>query len=125
MDEQPSGRRDWAITFVGRLCLIGWVSAILYEAFDFLTPLRQICLFFGPWACIIALLNAVGLLLIRRQGIFLVFALIILPPTIHFGFVLRNIAVEKKWIDPRDFGGPGTSEKADEKEEGSGRKFSR
>ena len=45
MDEHPAGKRDWAITFVGRLCLIGWVTAILYETFDFLTPLRQVCLY--------------------------------------------------------------------------------
>lgn len=125
MDEQPAGKRDWAITFVGRLCLIGWVAAILYEAFDFLTPMRQVCLFFGPWACIIALLNAVGLLLIRRQGIFLVFALIILPPTIHFGFVLRNIAVEKKWIDPREFGGRAKPDKSETEEVSTERKSSR
>lgn len=98
MDDQPAQKRDWAIIFVSRLCLIGWVCAILYEAFDFLPLVRQVCLFFGPWACVIALLNSVVFLLARRQGIFFVFALIAIPPTIHFGYVLKNIAVEKKWI---------------------------
>jgi hypothetical protein len=122
MDDQPAKKRDWAIVFLGRLCLIGWVCAILYEAFDFLKPMRQICLFFGPWACVIALLNGLALLLIRRQGIFLVFVLIAIPPTIHFGFILRNIAIEKKLIDPHEFGGH--TEKG-RKDDISERKFSR
>ncbi|WP_010588172.1 hypothetical protein [Schlesneria paludicola] len=95
MADEPDRRRDWAVTFLGRLCLIGWTCAILYEAFDFLKPVRQICLLFGPWACVIALVNAIGLLLIRRRGIFLLFLLLIIPPTVHFGMVLRNIADQK------------------------------
>ena len=122
MDDQPTKKRDWAIVFLGRICLIGWVCAILYEAFDFLKPMRQFCLVFGPWACVIALLNGLALLLIRRQGIFLVFVLIIIPPTIHFGIVLRNIAINKKLIDPHEFGGPAETEP---KEDSSERKFSR
>ena len=122
MDDQPARKRDWAITFIGRLCLIGWVCAILYEAFDFLKPVRQVCLFFGPWACVIAILNSLAMLSIRRQGIFLVFFLMTIPPTVHFGLVLRNIAIEKKWIDSRDFGGPA---EVDRKDDISERKFSR
>src|SRR5437667_84144 len=98
MDDDSGKKRDWAVVFIGRLCLIAWVSAILYEAFDFLKPIRQLCLFFGPWACLIALMNSLAFLLMRRQGIFFVFALIVIPPSIHFGFVIKNIAVEKKWI---------------------------
>lgn len=96
--DDSAPKRDWAIVFISRLCLIAWVSAILYEAFDFLPPVRQVCLFFGPWACVIALLNSLVFLLMRRQGLFFVFALIVIPPTIHFGNVLKNIAIQKKWI---------------------------
>jgi len=120
MDDEPAKKRDWAITFVGRLCLIAWVSAILYESFDFLKPVRQICLYFGPWACIIALLNSLALLLIRRQGIFLVFVLITVPPTIHFGVVLRNIAVEKKWFQTHE---PDSATETERKEVDSERKL--
>lgn len=95
MADKPDRRRDWAVTFLGRLCLIGWTCAILYETFDFLKPVRQLCLLFGPWACIIALVNAVGLLLIRRRAIFVLFLLLIIPPTFHFGMVIRNIADQK------------------------------
>jgi hypothetical protein len=102
MGEVPPKKPDWAIPFLTRLCLIGWVCAILYEAFDFLRPVRQLCLLFGPWACIIALLNAVTLLLIRRRGIFLFFILVALPPAVHFGFILRNIAIEKKLIQSHE-----------------------
>jgi hypothetical protein len=98
MDDDSSRKRDWAIIFVSRLCLISWVSAILYETFDFLPPVRQMCLFFGPWACVIALLNSLVFLLIRRQGVFFVFALITIPPSIEFGYVLKNIVVEKRWF---------------------------
>jgi hypothetical protein len=100
MSDEPAKKRDWAVPFLGRLCLIAWVCMILYEAFDFLKPIRQICLLFGPWACLIALFNALTLLFIRRQGIFFIFLLISIPPTIHFGLVLKNIAIEKKWLEP-------------------------
>ena len=100
MADEPEKKRDWAVPFLGRLCLIGWVCAILYETFDFLKPVRQLCLLFGPWACIIAIVNGLGLMLIRRQGIFLVFVLAALPPAIHFGIVIRNIAIEKHLIGP-------------------------
>ena len=98
MADEPDKKRDWAVTFLGRLCLIGWTCVILYEAFDFLKPVRQLCLLFGPWACLIALVNAIAFLLIRRQGIFLLFVLVIIPPTIHFGMIIRNIAVEKQLL---------------------------
>ena len=99
MDDQPDKKPDWAIPFLSRLCLIGWVCAILYEAFDFLKPVRQLCLVFGPWACAIAVLNGLFLFLIRRRALILVLVLIAVPPTLFFGMVLKNIAIEKKWID--------------------------
>ena len=98
MADENAKKPDWAIAFLGRLCLIGWVCAILYESFDFFTPLRNACLLFGPWACVLALLNGISLLLMRRQGIFLFFVLLVIPPSIHFGFVLKNVAIEKKWF---------------------------
>ncbi len=127
MADEPAKKRDWAVAFLGRICLIGWICAIFYEAFDFLKPVRQICLFFGPWACVIALLHSLALWTIRRQGIFLIFILIALPPTIHFGYVLRNIAVEKKWIDPTEFGGPAVTapKETEPKEEAPDRSLSR
>ena len=100
MSDEAARKSDWAIVLVGRLCLIGWVSAILYECFDFLKPIRQIFLTVGPWICLLALLHALAFLLIRRQGIFLVFLLISIPPSIHFGIVLKNIASEKKNVEP-------------------------
>ena len=102
MGEASTKKSDWAIPFLGRLCLIAWVCAILYEAFDFVKPVRQVCLLFGPWACVLALLNALGFLYLRRQGIFLIFLLISIPPTVHFGLILKNIVIEKKWIAPAD-----------------------
>lgn len=122
MTDEPARKRDWAVVFLGRICLIAWVCAILYETLDFVKPVRQVCLFFGPWACVIALLNGLVLLISRRQGIFLVFMLIAIPPSIHFGYVLRNIAVEKNWIDSAEFGGSQTTEP---KEEVPEREFSR
>lgn len=99
MSEERRVKRDWAIAFLGRLCLIAWVCAILYEAFDFLPIVRRTCLLFGPWACVIALMNAVALLFIRRQAVFLFFILITLPPSIHFGLVLKNIAIERQLFE--------------------------
>lgn len=110
MSDDASAKRDWAIVLVGRLCLMGWVCAILYECFDFLKPVRQIFLTVGPWICLVALLHALAFFLIRRQGIFLVFILIAVPPTIHFGIVLRNIAVEEKWIAPAESRGAAPTE---------------
>ena len=105
MTDEPVNKPDWSIAFLGRLCLIGWLCAVLYETFDFFKPIRQVFLLFGFWSCVIASLNALGLLVIRRQGIFLIFVLVAILPTIHFGFVMRNIAVQKKLIDPAEFGG--------------------
>jgi len=102
MSDDAPKRTDWAITFIGRLCLIGWICAIFYEAFDFFSPVRQFSLLFGPWACIIALINAFVLLMLRRQGIFLLFFLLTLPPTVHFGIVLKNIVVARKWFSPAE-----------------------
>jgi hypothetical protein len=96
MDDDSAKKKDWAIIFLFRLCLIGWAGAILYETFAFAPIIRQLCLLFGPWACVIALVHSVSLLLIRRQGIFFIFALVIIPPTYHFGLVLRNIVEQKK-----------------------------
>ncbi len=100
MSDESASKSDWAIVLTGRLCLMGWVCAILYECFDFFRPVRQLFFTVGPWICLIALLHAIVFLLVRRQGIFLVFVLIAVPPTIHFGIVLRNIAIENKLIDP-------------------------
>ena len=99
MSDQPAKKSDWAVAFVGRLCLIGWICAILYESFDFFTPVRKVCLLFGPWALILALINSLAMLMIRRQSIFLVFIVLSIPPSIHFGLVLRNIAIEKKLFE--------------------------
>lgn len=100
MSRERAVKRDWAVAFLGRLCLIAWVCAMLYEAFDFLPFVRRVCLLFGPWACVIALLNAFALLLIRRQGVFLVFLLLTAPPAIHFGLVLNNIAKDRGYFEP-------------------------
>lgn len=100
MSDDSTNKSTWAITLVGRLCLIGWICAILYESFDFLPRVRQAFLTVGPWICLLALLHALAFLLIRRQGIFLVFVLIAIPPTIHFGMILRNIADESKTLIP-------------------------
>ena len=102
MSEERVAKRDWAVAFLGRLSLIAWICAILYETFDFLPIVRRACLLFGPWACVIALLNAVAFLFIRRQGVFVFFILVTLPPTIHFALVLKNIAIERQLIDPAD-----------------------
>jgi hypothetical protein len=99
MSDQPAKKSDWAVAFVGRLCLIGWICAILYESFDFFTPIRKVCLLFGPWALILALINSLAMLMIRRQSIFLVFIVLSIPPSIHFGLVLRNIVIEKKLFE--------------------------
>ncbi len=93
MSDKPEKSNAWAIALVGRLCLIGWISVILYECFDFVPWARQIFLAVGPWICLLAFLHALVYFFLRRQGIFLVFMLITLPPTIYFGIVLRNIAV--------------------------------
>ena len=100
-DESPK-KPDWAIVFLSRLCVIGWVCAIFYETLlydpmEFFKPFRQMFLLFGVWACAIALIHAVALVLIRRQGIFVFFLLITIPPSIHFGYIVRNIAIENKW----------------------------
>jgi hypothetical protein len=99
MSDQPAKKSVWGVAFVGRLCLIGWICAILYESFVFFTPVRKICLLFGPWALILALINSLAMLMIRRQSIFLVFIVLSIPPSIHFGLVLRNIAIEKKLFE--------------------------
>ena len=114
-DEPAAKKPDWAIVFLGRLCVIGWVCAILYETFDFFKPIRQTCLLFGFWSSVLALLNGLALLFIRRQGIFFIFVLISILPTIHFGIVMRNIAVQKKLIDPVEFGGTTPIEAQDTK----------
>lgn len=98
MDDEPDKKRDWAIVFLIRLCAIAWISMILFETVDRVPLVRQICIFLGPWACVIALLHALGLLLIRRQGIFFIFFLIVIPPSIDFGIVLTNIANQKNWF---------------------------
>lgn len=98
MDDEPAKKRDWAILFLIRLCAIGWICVILYETVDRVPLVRQICIFLGPWACVIALLHALGLLLMRQQGIFFIFLLIIIPPTIDFGLILKNIAIQKNWF---------------------------
>ena len=95
-DEKKGKSPAWAITLVGRLCLIGWISVILYECFDFLPGIRQLFLAVGPWICLLAFLHATVFLFLHRQGIFLVFMLIAFPPTVYFGVVLRNIAVDQK-----------------------------
>lgn len=100
MADDSAGKPDWAIAFLGRLCLIGWLCAILFETFTYIQPLRQVFLLFGFWACVIALVHSLILLLIRRQGIFLIFVLISLPPTIHFALVIRNIVIQKEQSDP-------------------------
>jgi hypothetical protein len=100
MDDEPAKKRDWAITFLIRLCAIGWICVILYETVDRVPLIRQICIFLGPWACVIALLHSLGLLLIRQQGIFFIFFLIIVPPTVDFGLILTNIASQKHWFAP-------------------------
>lgn len=110
MADESASKPDWAITFLGRLCLIGWTCAILFETFYFLRPVRQICLLVGPWACIIALLNALWFLYARKQGIFLIFVLVAALPAIHFGLILKNIAVENKWVDPAALGSPASGE---------------
>ena len=99
MSDERAKKSDWAATFLGRLILIAWVSAILYEAFDFFPLMRRVCLFFGPWACILALLHGVSLLVIRKQGLFLVLLLLTLPPTFLYGMILKNIAAERQWIE--------------------------
>ena len=105
MADEPAKRQDWAVPFLARLCVCAWVCAILYETFDFFKPIRMPCLLFGFWSSVLALVNGLFLLFIRRQGIFFVFVLISILPTIHFGFVARNIAVQRNIIDPTWFGG--------------------
>lgn len=114
MGDEPAKKPDWAIAFLSRLCLIGWVCAILYEAFDFLKPVRQLCLLFGPWACVIAVVNGLILFLIRRRALILVLVLIAIPPTIFFGIVLKNIAIEKKWIDSGEIRSRATTEPSED-----------
>ena len=95
MPDEPDKKPDWSISFVGKLCLIGWICAVMYEAFDSIKPIRQAFLLFGFWACVIALLNSLVLLFKRRQGIFLIFALVAALPTIHLGLVVKNIVAQK------------------------------
>lgn len=95
MSDVTDRKPDWSIGFVGKLCLIGWICAVMYEAFDSIKPIRQAFLLFGFWACVIALLNSLVLLFIRRQGIFLIFVLVTSLPTIHLGLVVKNIVVQK------------------------------
>lgn len=99
MDDEGPKKRDWAVVFLFRLCLIGWMCSILYETLHRVPTLRPACLFVGAWACVIAVLNGIAFLLMRRQGIFLIFVLIMIPPTIHFGLIWRNVAIDKKWLE--------------------------
>ena len=112
MVDEPAKKNDWVISFLGRLCLIGWVCAILYEAFDFLKPVRQLCLLFGPWACAITIVNGLFLFVSRRKPLILILVLLAIPPGCLFGIVLKNIAIEKKWIE---FGDSNVESKVDSK----------
>jgi|GEM_PF-3476590 hypothetical protein len=105
MSDEAVKKSDWAVPFIARLSVIGWVCSIFYETLNFLAPIRPVFLLVGFWASVMAFLYAIGLLFIRRNGIFFIFLLVALPPTIHFGLVVKNIAVQKEWIDPSIFGG--------------------
>lgn len=96
MSDPKEKSQAWGTTLVGRLCLFGWISVILYECFDFVPSVRQVFLAVGPWICLLAFLHALVFLCLHRQGIFIVLMLVSLPPTIYFGIVLRNIAVEQQ-----------------------------
>ena len=93
-DEREKGY-SWQTVLVGRLCLIGWISVILYECFPFVPWMRQLFLAAGPWICLLAFFHALVYFFRYKQGIFLIFMLVATPPTIHFGMVLRNIAFDQ------------------------------
>jgi hypothetical protein len=95
-DDSEKKKSDWAIPFLGRLCLIGWISSILFEVFRSSDVVRMVCVFFGPWSCAIVIIHGTILALMRRQVGLLMFVLLAIAPAIH----LTSVAIRWNVFPP-------------------------
>ena len=98
-DPKPSAppKQGWVATFVTRLCIIAWCSAVLTEILP-RSMVESLVIVIGTQACILGLLACLIVGLRFRQGIFILLFVTTSVPAAYFAVVLREIARIKGWL---------------------------
>ncbi|MEI8383397.1 MAG: hypothetical protein WCJ09_24990 [Planctomycetota bacterium] len=98
-DPKPSAppKQGWVATFVTRLCIIAWCSAVLTEILP-RSMVESLVIVIGTQACILGLLACFIVGLRFRQGIFILLFVTTSVPAAYFAVVLREIARLKGWL---------------------------
>ncbi|MFO1040326.1 MAG: hypothetical protein U0941_00985 [Planctomycetaceae bacterium] len=98
-DPKPSAppKRGWVATFVTRLCVIAWCSAVLTEILP-RSMFESLVIVIGTQACVLGLLVCLIVGLRFRQGIFLLLFVTMSAPAAYFAVVVREIARINGWL---------------------------